>query len=226
MDITRKISDENPLFASLDESAVARLLAEGVSIKFSPGEIICMENDAPSGLYVCSSGWLKAAKISPSGREQVIRYFGPGETFNEAGAIAEAPVPATITALKESEILLIPQQRLHYLLEHEAGLASVFCKMLAERVQYLVSLVETLGLKTVEARVAEFLLLYSSRGEVPRTEWLNHGELAARLGTVPDVLGRVLRNFEKEGLIQASRHTIKLLDTEGLLIRTGTEGIL
>jgi CRP/FNR family transcriptional regulator len=102
------------------------------------------------------------------------------------------------------------------LLEHEAGIAAALCRMLAERVRYLVSLVENLSLKSVETRVAEYLLTADDGGEVPRNEWLSHAELAARLGTVPDVLGRVLKNLERAGLIRATRGTIRILDPRGL----------
>lgn len=216
MDILQRLLEDNPLFASLDKPVVERLIARAYPKRYSPGEILCMEGDPAAGLFICKSGWLKAARISPSGREQIIRYFGPGETFNEAGAIAEAPVPATITALKDSEVLMVPPESLLSLLEDETGLAAALCRMLAERVRYLVSLVENLSLKPVEARVAGYLLAAEVDGEVPRAAWLNHAELAARLGTVPDVLGRVLRNFEKAGLVSATRRTIRILDAGGL----------
>lgn len=219
MDILQKLININPLFASLDEPTVEHLLSRAFTKRYSPGEIVCMENDPPKGLFICKSGRLKAAKISPAGREQVIRYFGPGETFNEAGAIAQTPVPATITAVEESELLMVPPDKLLSLLEHEPGLTYALCRMLAQRVQYLVSLVENLSLKSVETRVAEYLLSAEEGGAVPRTIWFSHAELAARLGTVPDVLGRVLRNLERDGLVSASRRTIRLLDAEGLAER-------
>ena len=55
-------------------------------------------------------GLLKALKVSPDGREQVLRFISAGEIFNEVGALAKRSDPATAIALEESGIWLIPRQ--------------------------------------------------------------------------------------------------------------------
>ncbi len=84
---------------------------------------------------------------------------------------------------------------------------------------YLLSLVEDLSLRTVEARLARLLLEQSRGGTVQRRRWATQSEMAARLGTVPDVLNRALRSLVDEGLIQVERHQIQILDLQGLEAR-------
>jgi CRP/FNR family transcriptional regulator len=81
-----------------------------------------------------------------------------------------------------------------------------------------------LSLKTVEARFAK-LLLDSAEGDViERRRWTNQTELAAHLGTVPDVLSRVVREMTKAGLIEMDKQHIRIVDRAGLAERAMLRG--
>lgn len=95
-------------------------------------------------------------------------------------------------------------------------LARVIIQNLAERVLHLLRLVEDLSLRSVEARLARLLLTQAMADLVQRRRWTTQAELAAQLGTVPDVLNRALRNLVEAGLIQVERHQIRILDRQGL----------
>lgn len=77
-------------------------------------------------------------------------------------------------------------------------------------------MVENLSLQTVEARLAGIFLEHSTSDVLNRRRWSTQTEMAARLGTVPDVLNRALRSLADEGLIQIERHQIQILDRKGL----------
>jgi len=78
------------------------------------------------------------------------------------------------------------------------------------------SKLEDLSLHTVEARLARLLLEQAGQGTVQRRRWATQTEMAARLGTVPDVLSRALRKLAADGLIRVARHQIEILDIAGL----------
>jgi CRP/FNR family transcriptional regulator len=80
----------------------------------------------------------------------------------------------------------------------------------------LLALVEDLSLRTVEERLVRMLLEQADEGILHRRRWATQTEMAARLGTVPDVLNRALRSLAEEGLIQVKRHQIQILDRQGL----------
>ena len=69
---------------------------------------------------------------------------------------------------------------------------------------------------TVVARLARMLLEHSTGEVLRRRRWSTQTEMAARLGTVPDVLNRALRSLAEEGLIRIERHQIHILDRQGL----------
>jgi CRP-like cAMP-binding protein len=72
----------------------------------------------------------------------------------------------------------------------------------------LVDLTVDLSLRTEESRLAKLLLEQAKDDIIPRQRWLTLTELAARLGTVPDVLGRVIRELSRAELIEMGKHQI------------------
>ena len=90
---------------------------------------------------------------------------------------------------------------------------------MADRIAHLAELVADLSLHTVEVRLARLLLESAADGTLERQAWLTQAELAARLGTVPDVLSRALRILADGGLIRFDRRQITILDRPGLLQR-------
>jgi DNA-binding GntR family transcriptional regulator len=87
---------------------------------------------------------------------------------------------------------------------------------MAERVQHLVTLVADLSLRSVIGRLAR-LLLEDAEGDIlHRPQWYTQSELAARLGTVPDVIQRALRTLESDAIIDVQRHLIRIQDRPAL----------
>lgn len=186
-------------------------------------EVVFLEGEPCTGLHVVEEGWLKAVKTSPEGREQVLRFVGPAGVVNEVGVFAKTHNPATVVALTDSTLWVIDRDAILALLEDYPQLAQHVVQRLARRVLHLVSLVEDLSLRTVEARLARYLLERADDQTLERERWATQAEMAARLGTVLDVLNRALHQLAREGLIDVQRHQIRILDQEGLRARAGTD---
>jgi len=91
-------------------------------------------------------------------------------------------------------------------------------KDFAGRVMHLLRMVEDLSLRSVEARLARLLLELAEGEVVQRRRWATQADLAARLGTVPDVVNRALRKLAAAGLIHVERQQIQILDGAGLRV--------
>ena len=154
----------------LDESAL-RQIAESAAWKvYPPNAVIFWEGDNESNLYFLQYGSLKAMKTSPDGREQVLRFLYAGEVFNEVGALARKPNPATAIALEESGVWLLPRHALDKILLEHPQVALQIIENMADKIVGLVTLAADLSLKTVEARFAK-LLLDAAEGAIrPRVE--------------------------------------------------------
>lgn len=208
-------------FAGLDPATLEVVGRAALRREFQADQIVLLEGEPCDGLYVIQEGWLKAVKLSPEGREQVLRFLGPGETFNVISVLRETPNPATVVALEPVTAWVVRREAMLQLLDDEPRLARMVIQNLAERILHLVGLVEDLSLRTVETRLARLLLEQASEGLVRRRKWATQAEMAARLGTVPDVLHRALRGLVEAGLIAVDRQQIRVLDREGLAAKAG-----
>jgi CRP/FNR family transcriptional regulator len=208
-----------PYFAELDPATLQTVAQAAIRREYETGQVVFLEGEPCAGLCVVQDGWLKVVKLSPDGREQVLRIVSAGETFNEVSVFTTAPNPATVVALEPSTVWIIQRQVMLQLLDQHPGMARRILQNLAEHVLYLVSLIEDLSLRTVEARLARHLLERASAGKLRRHRWATQAEMAARLGTVLEVLNRALQGLVTEGLIEVERHQIRIVDRGGLKAR-------
>lgn len=199
-------------FQKLDPVTLDEIRRAATKHNFSAGEIIFQESYQRSGLWIIEQGWLKVVKYSLSGREQVLHYLGPGEAINLIGVFTDRPNPASAITLEPALLYHVPQQVMLDLIDNHPDLAKQVIADLAERVTHLVSMVEDLSLRTVEARLARYILGHHEASPTFRQRWATQSEIAARVGTVPDVINRVLRKFSEEGIIEISRHQIRIID--------------
>lgn len=216
-DQLRRQLQATPFFADIDEQIVALLTLNARWHEYTAGEVVMLEGEMPSGLYYLQDGWLKVVKTAPSGREQTLRFLEAGETFNEIGIFTNQPNPATAIALEPVGLWLIPRTAMRRLLRERPEFAEQVITKLSERLLYLVSLVSDLSLYTVTDRLARLLLESADdEGILYRPHWYTQAELAARLGTVPDVIQRALRELENNGLIQVEKQQIRIVNRPAL----------
>ncbi len=208
-----------PFLRGLDAGLLASLAKAALWRAYPAGAILFLEGEAAAGLYQVHAGWVKVVKLSPEGREQVLRFLGPGEVFNEIGVFGNRPNPATAIALEPTGLWLIERAAVRHVLETHPAVALQVVERMADRVIELVGLVADLSLRTVEARLARLLLEQSAGDVVVRQRWATQSELAARLGTVPDVLSRAMRSLTEAGLIEVERQQVRIIDRPGLETR-------
>ena len=201
---------------TLDQPTLESLARDALWREYATGEVVFVEGESSSGLYVLHTGWLKVMKISAEGREQALRFIGPGETFNEIGVFADRPNPATAIALEPTGIWLLRREAVLSLLRTRPDFAEHVIANMADRVIDLVALVADLSLRPVTARLARLLLEDATGDVLHRPRWYTQTELAGRLGTVPDVVQRALRGLESEGAIEIHRHEIQIRDRAAL----------
>lgn len=213
-----------PYFANLDADLVELITQHMRYHEYAAGQIVFLEGGQDVALYIVDTGWLKAVKSSPEGREQVLHFIGPSEVFNAIGVFVADSNPATVIALETSSVWLIEQRTMLDLFDQRPELGKLVIRRLAGRVQQLIQMVEDLSLRSIEARLARYLVEQSEEEQLVRPRWATQAEIANRLGTVPDVLNRALRSLVRENLIRVERHQIQILDYTGLKSKAGLDG--
>jgi CRP-like cAMP-binding protein len=189
--------------------------AKAFSRNYGRGAVIFLEGDPCAGLHIIEEGRVKLYKVSAEGREQVVKLLGPGEFFNEVAVFDGGPNPVSAMAALEATLWVIDCASMRDLVSRFPALAAAVIENLAARSRHLLSLVEDLSLRTVSARLAKLLLSQAQTGS-ESSQLTSQQEMAAQLGTVREMVGRVLHTFEDEGFIQLDRHRIVIMDREGL----------
>ncbi len=179
---------------------------------FQRGEVVFLEGEPCQGLYVLRDGSARIYKLSPEGREQVLRTVHAGDSFNEVAVFDGGPNPANVSALEAASVWIVPRDVVFELLKRRSDFALSVIQTLGVRLRHLVGLVEDLSLRQVTSRLTK-LLLQIAEGQEPA---MTQAEMAARLGTVREIVSRSLRQLESRGLIRVERKKVVILNQKGL----------
>lgn len=193
-----------PYFAALPSQALADIAGRATRRSYARRELVFLEGEPPLAAYFVMSGQVRTLKLSPQGREQVLARLGPGEALNLAAVFDGRGNLASAEAVNAVTVCLIPREDLLAAIRRYPRLAEAMLVEAASRFRDLTALVEDLAFRTVRARLARFLLRQASE----RGRRLTQAEMAAELGTVRDVIGRTLIDFQDDGLISVERHRI------------------
>ena len=210
------------LFKELDEKTLRALAERAVERRFQKDEVLFVAGEEARGLYVIASGAVRAFRESLDGREQVIHVERAGATVAEVPVFDNGPYPSTVAAEEETTVLFIDKRDVQHLcLEHpEITLAAL--KVLAGRLRRCAELVEALSLREVGQRLARFLLAEARRkGErtgqgIIINLTMTNQQIAARIGSVREVVSRAFTRLQHEGLIAVEGRRLIIPDEEVL----------
>jgi CRP-like cAMP-binding protein len=209
-------------FSGLENDVLSDIAPHIGERSFSPSQMVILEGEPCRAVYFVAQGVVRIHRLSPEGREHVLAYIGPGESFNLVPALDGGPTLASVDAATDTVLYTIPCELFQRILRDHHEVALAVMGRLAAEVRRLSDMVEDLALHTVRTRLARFLLAQVSAelGEVadgrqPAKRWTQE-EVAAQIGTVRDVVGRMLRTFASEGLIRRERGRLVVMDRAGL----------
>ena len=211
-----------PHLASLAPSEAAQLVAELVVWSVPARDLIAIEGEPCRGFFQLLDGRARLYRTGPDGREQIMRLLHPGDTFGEVPVFDGGGNPATIEALEECRVLLIPAAAFRRIIESHPRVALDLLGHFARRLRSFTELVEQISLQTVQQRVARYLYT-TAREEGVRTaegvviqRTITQQDLAALVGSVREVVSRTMRVLEEDGLVELRRKEILVRDVAGL----------
>jgi len=209
----RDFLSQQPFFRPLSPNDLAQLARQAWTRNVERDEIIALEGDPCQAIYIVAQGRVKAVKTSLQGREQVVQVMSVGELLHLAPALDGGPLPATTQAMTRVRLVGLDREALLALIEGHPALAFQALVELAKRLRHMSSLVEDLALRTVAERLARLLCEQVSQSNRQR---MTQREMAARLGTVREVVARTLAQFDRQGWIRLGRGAIEILDLDAL----------
>lgn len=206
----------SPLFAGLPRADLEALAAIAVPTRHAAGETLFLEGDAPTGLHLVLDGAVKVFKTSAaSGREMILAVERPGQAVAELPSLDGEPYPANAEALGPTATLFLRRDRLEALLLERPNVTRHLLRTVGTRLRHLVGLVEALSFQHVVGRLAAHLLERAAEGVPFQLE--TNAMIAARLGTVGELVTRNLSRLSGNGLVRVEGRTVVDLDRAGLV---------
>ena len=212
---------------SLDELELINKFSRTKS--FGKGDIVFFDTEPYQGFCVVLEGMVKIYKISKDGREHIIHLVDKFNTcaevplFENSGMVLDKDFryPANAMAMKDNtEVILIPARPFIEMINSSPSLAMKMVAGFAKRLRHLNQHIESITLKDVSKRVAEYILNeYSSKPKDSRKGSLppdairlkiSKNDLAAYLGTIIETLSRTFKKLHDENVIEVKGRVIKI----------------
>ncbi len=191
--------------------ALSELGASAQPIVVPATTVLFAERQACKGFPLVLEGEVRVSRSSADGRALELYRVGPGELclVSSACLFRAAPLMANGVATRATRLILIPPEVFRAWLE-STDFRNLVLGLFAERMSELTILVDAIAFHRLDQRLASALL-----GHGPELA-MTHQALAQDLGTVREIVTRLLRRFEREGWVELSRERIRILDSAAL----------
>ena len=193
----------------VSSSIVPKILGKGAVLHDGGAEC--------AGLVLIKSGQLRAYILSEDGREITLYRLLDRDIclFSASCVMRSVQFEIMIAAEKESEVFILPPYIFKRIMEESAPLANYVNELMATRFSEVMWLIEQIMWKSIDKRLANFLLEESTLEDSPILK-LTHEAIANHLGTAREVVTRMLRYFQNEGYVKLTRGSLEIIDPEGM----------
>lgn len=206
-----------PVWDQLNMTQKNRILDSLITRQIKKGTIIHNGSMDCTGLLLVKHGQLRAYILSDEGREITLyRLFDRDMCLFSASCIMRSiQFDVTIEAEKDTDLWIIPAEIYKNIMEESAPVANYTNELMASRFSDVMWLMEQIMWKSFDKRLAAFLLEESTL-EGDNTLKLTHEIIANHLGTAREVVTRMLRYFQSEGMVKLARGIVEITNTEKL----------
>lgn len=200
-----------PVLGQLPADAFAALTRGAQLMQLPAGTAVFDERQACQGFPFVLLGGIRVVKSAPNGRELPLYRVAPGETciITSSCLLGHTDYNARGVTETATELLLLPRPLFETLLAHPAFRDFVF-QLFSERIADLMQLIEEVAFRKLDQRLAALLL---GRGRVVHA---THQQLADELGSVREIVSRLLKGFAAQGFVLLGREQIEILDPAAL----------
>lgn len=206
-----------PVWRQLTDDQQERILASMASRSVKRGTVLHSGGGDCTGVLVVRAGQLRACILSEEGREITIyRLFDRDLCLFSASCMMRSiQFDITIVAEKDTDLWVIPPEVYRRIMAESAPLSNYTNEIMAARFSEVIWLIEQIMWKSMDKRIAAFLLEESAIEETKLLK-LTHETIANHLGTHREVVTRMLRYFQGEGMVRLARGSVELLDAAKL----------
>lgn len=176
---------------------------------------VCWEGEACTSLTLLLAGTVRVYKVGENGREITLYRVEENQSciLTASCILSHLPFPALAVVETEAQAMMIPAPVVRgWVAEHEIWRTYLF-GLLSERLSDVITTVEEVAFRRVDERIAELLI---GRASTNAPLAITHQQIAFEIGTAREVVSRILKDFERQGLIAQGRGSITISNRAGL----------
>ena len=202
-----------PIWDKLTAQQQSRILAASDFQKVKSGTVLHDGSPDCLGMLLVRSGQLRAYILSEEGREVTISRFFEMDIclFSASCVMSNMQFNVFIEAEKDSELWIIPACLYQNLMDESLAVANYSHNLITNHFSELMWLMEQIMWKSFDKRLAAFLLEESVLDSTTSLK-ITHEKIANHMGTAREVVTRMLRSFQSEGMVKLTRGTVELTD--------------
>jgi CRP-like cAMP-binding protein len=209
-----------PLFSELNETDLKEIIKLAVTQFYKKDNMILIEEEIGSTMFIILEGRVKISRISEEGREVILSILSEGDFFGEMSILDGQNRSANVVTLDDSKIMIVRREDFLQMLHDYPQIAINLLKELAHRLRRSDSQIKSLSLQNATGKVASTLLriaddsgkIHMGQVEIPRLP--PQQDLANMAGTSRETISRVLKALAKEGYLKKEGSRLIILDYE------------
>jgi len=213
--LAARVAETFPALANAPAGTLEQIARDGIYRKAPAGTVMFSEHSPCGGFPLVLSGSIKVLQRYPNGRELQLYRVKPGESCLLSGSclLAKAHYDASGIAETDVELLILPPPAFETLIAQDETFRQHVFSLFGERLASLMQVVEAIAYQKLDQRLAALLVNRDAEtGEIHAT----HQALADELGSVREIVSRLLRSFEDRGWVDLGRERIRVVDRGAL----------
>jgi CRP/FNR family cyclic AMP-dependent transcriptional regulator len=209
-----------PIFSELPDTTIDKIEKIGTRKIFKKNDVVLMEDEVGTALFVIVTGKVKVARSSSDGREVILTILSDSDFFGEMAILDGQTRSATVMAIEDTELFLIQRNEFIELLKTYPEVAISLLQELTKRLRAADSKIKALSLKDAEGKVATVILQLADdvgkikQGKVEIDKLPLQQDLANMAGTSRETISRTLHSFAKKGMIELDGNKLRIMDYE------------
>ena len=181
------------------------------TLSFKKGKLIFYEGGIPTGVFLIKSGRAKIYKTGLDGKDQIFYIYKSGDLLGYHALLCNEHYEDSCEALETSDILFVSNAKFDDLLQKIPKLQLLLIQNMSHEFGVMVNTITVMAHKPLRERLALYLLILEERYRSDNTEIvLPREDLANIIGTARESLGRLLKEFKEDGLIEINGRAITI----------------
>jgi CRP-like cAMP-binding protein len=196
------------IFSILEEKEISEVVENITTRRYKKGQMIFFEGDIADKLYIVSSGSMKIFKYTKEGKEQILYILTNGDFIGDRSLLKRGKFDFNAEALEDSSICTLSKEDFDNVVRTNPEIPIKILENVHDRLLSLENLVQSLGTKDVEARIAALILSFTKNFSSQVKEGilidlpLNREEMGNYIGITRETISRKLTSMQEEGIIE------------------------